>query len=81
MQDNGSGTNLFREFCPVCGAYICEYGVCILPFVVKFTFCKFPASHQPMYTASLEDVSATYLAPLLYLVQNSRPNCISIGTG
>ncbi|KAF2276358.1 uncharacterized protein EI97DRAFT_433199 [Westerdykella ornata] len=24
--DNGSGTNLYREFCPKCGSYICEYG-------------------------------------------------------
>jgi len=26
VQDNGSGTNLYREFCPTCGSYISEYG-------------------------------------------------------
>ncbi|KAF2202786.1 hypothetical protein GQ43DRAFT_430456 [Delitschia confertaspora ATCC 74209] len=25
-QDNGSGSNVYREFCPTCGSYICEYG-------------------------------------------------------
>jgi hypothetical protein len=27
--DNGSGATVYREFCPKCGSYICEYGVCI----------------------------------------------------
>ncbi|KAF2112943.1 DUF636 domain protein [Lophiotrema nucula] len=26
IQDNGSGTDIYREFCSKCGAYICEYG-------------------------------------------------------
>jgi hypothetical protein len=30
--DNGSGTDIYREFCPKCGSYICEYGVRMLEF-------------------------------------------------
>ena len=30
--DNGSGTVLFREFCPNCGTGILEYGVCMYGF-------------------------------------------------